>query len=226
MSFMRNLSRVYGERAGVASQEDKLLSWFCIYLCTYFVIQVASSIASLDETAPTQLKSKSILQYKSLEIGCFNETRLKTSGKSRKGKALMPMTFARALDGTSLFWWARPQPREWVSSQCQTILCQHVAIIWGFTLQGVPPNPPIQYKISALTLEICYKLPGSSNSASFVTTTCKIQPLVICVEGNTGVKTVEHMAHQFQPDATWRSPSLSPQRTCCIDKVKYSYLRK
>ena len=42
-------------------------SWMSIYLHTYFAIRVASSIASLDDTAPTQLKSKIILEHKSLE---------------------------------------------------------------------------------------------------------------------------------------------------------------
>ena len=32
MSFMGNLSGVCGERVGVASQEEKLLSWFCVTL--------------------------------------------------------------------------------------------------------------------------------------------------------------------------------------------------
>ena len=32
MWFMGNLSGVYGERVGVASQEEKILSWFCVTL--------------------------------------------------------------------------------------------------------------------------------------------------------------------------------------------------
>ena len=47
MSFMRNLSGVYGERAAVASQDEKLLSWFCIsityiyiYICIHLYIHI------------------------------------------------------------------------------------------------------------------------------------------------------------------------------------------
>ena len=46
MSFMGNLSGVYGERVGVASQEEKLLSWFCI------VFRVSTTI----ENSPSTVK--------------------------------------------------------------------------------------------------------------------------------------------------------------------------
>ena len=40
MSFMRNPSGVYGERAGVASQEETLLSWFCVYIYIHIHIYI------------------------------------------------------------------------------------------------------------------------------------------------------------------------------------------